>query len=507
MKQKVLVMDDDPAILEVLEMRLSAMGFDVAATSDPRTALEAVEATRFDLALLDLRMEPMDGMRVMEALHERQPRLPVLIMTAHGTIQTAVEAVRRGAFDYLTKPFVRDELRSKIARTLATRRWARDRERLLTVGQALASSGVVARVLDAVAQATVEATDADRCVVFQLEQGRLVPMASAGSPPPSWEKLAAAATAAMDKGVPITASGPLEGAEGGTIVAAPLVVQRGPAGALVIETAARVEPVEDDLEILALFSSQAAIAIRNTHDLERLKSGAVAALGRMATQVAHEVKNPLAGLRLYVHHLEQRLAKTGDAEARELAGKIASTVDHLASVVAEITAFGRPPELHREATALHPLLDECLELARARRPTDGVEIVRAYDPACPAAQLDERELRKAFLNLILNALEALEGAGRLTVATAYSPTAGTVTVTIEDTGPGMTEETLARAFDLFFTTKPDGTGLGMSIARSVINLHAGELTVSSRLGYGTRVQARLPLEPAADPARAPDAHA
>jgi signal transduction histidine kinase len=77
-----------------------------------------------------------------------------------------------------------------------------------------------------------------------------------------------------------------------------------------------------------------------------------------------------------------------------------------------------------------------------------------------------------------------------------------VTVTIEDSGPGMTEETLSRAFDLFFTTKPDGTGLGMSIARSVINLHAGELTVSSRVGDGTRVQARLPLEPLPDHGRA-----
>ena len=502
MKQKVLVMDDDAAILEVLEMRLSTMGFDVTATSDPRKALEAVEAARFDLALVDLRMEPLDGMRVMETLHARQPRLPVLIMTAHGTIQTAVEAVRRGAFDYLTKPFVRDELRAKIARTLATRRWARDRERLLTVGQALASSGVMARVLDAVAQATLEATDADRCVVFQLEQGRLVPMASAGSPPPSWERLEAAATAAMDKGVPMTTSGFLESGEGGSVVAAPLVVQRGPAGALVIEAAARLEPAEEDLETLALFSSQAAIAIRNTLDLEHLKSGAVAALGRMATQVAHEVKNPLAGLRLYVRHLEQRLAKAGDAEARDLAGKVAMTVDHLASVVAEITAFGRPPELRREAVAIHPLLDECLELARARRPTDGVEIVRTYDPTCPTAQVDARELRKAFLNLILNALEALEGGGRLTVATAYSAATASVTVTIEDTGPGMTEETLSRAFDLFFTTKPDGTGLGMSIARSVINLHAGELTVSSRLGHGTRVEARLPLEAASDPFRA-----
>jgi signal transduction histidine kinase len=82
-----------------------------------------------------------------------------------------------------------------------------------------------------------------------------------------------------------------------------------------------------------------------------------------------------------------------------------------------------------------------------------------------------------------------------------------VTVTIEDTGPGMTEETLSRAFDLFFTTKPDGTGLGMSIARSVVNLHAGELTVSSRVGEGTRVQARLPLEPAPDSARSSGAGA
>ena len=290
-------------------------------------------------------------------------------------------------------------------------------------------------------------------------------------------------------------------------MAAPLVVQRGPAGALVIETAARLEPGEDDLELLALFSSQAAIAIRNTHDLESLKSGAVAALGRMATQVAHEVKNPLAGLRLYVRHLEQHLVKVDDAKGRDLAGKIAITVDHLTSVVAEITAFGRPPELHRVPTALHPLLDECLELARARRPTERVDIITAYDPSCPEARLDARELRKAFLNLILNALEALEGAGRLTVATAYSAATGTVTVTIEDTGPGMTEETLARAFDLFFTTKPDGTGLGMSIARSVVNLHAGELTVSSRVGEGTRVQARLPLEPSTDASRAPGAGA
>ena len=493
-KRQVLVVDDDRAILEVLEMRLAAMNLEVTAVSDPRRALEAAGARRFDLALLDLRMEPMDGIALMEALHARQHRLPVLIMTAHGTIENAVEAVQRGAFDYLTKPFVRDELRAKVGRALATRRWARDRERLLTVGQALASSGVMERVLDAVAAATVEAPEAERCVVFQLEHARLVPMASAGSPPASWAALEAAASSAMDKGAPIAVPQGGAGAEAGTIVAAPLVVRRGPAGALVIETPTRGEPDEDDLELLALFSSQAAIAVRNTHELERLRSGALAALGRMATQVAHEVKNPLAGLRLYARHLAQRLERAADAEGVELAQKIAATVDHLAAVVAEITAFGRPPELRRAPTSVHALLDECLDLARARVDAAAIEIVRAWDGGCPEAPLDARELRKAFLNLILNGLEALGGAGRLTVATAYAADAATLTVTIEDTGAGMSEETLARAFDPFFTTKPEGTGLGMSIARSVVDLHGGALTVQSRPGQGTRVRVTLPVQ-------------
>jgi signal transduction histidine kinase len=492
--RKVLVVDDDSAILEVLEMRLTAMGFDVTATGDPHEAQRRVDGGRFDLALVDLRMEPMDGIRLMESLHELQPRLPVLIMTAHGTIETAVDAVQRGAFDYLTKPFVRDELRAKIGRALETRRWARDRERLLAVGQTLASSGIMERVLDAVAQATVETTEAERCVVFQLQQGRLLPMASAGTPPPSWGALEAAARAAMDKGLPTT----FPGTEIGAIVAAPLVVQKGPAGALVIETPSRIEPNDDDLELLALFSSQAAVAIRNTHELERLRSGALAALGRMATQVAHELKNPLAGLRLYARHLEQRLLKNDDADGAGLAQKISGTVDHLASVVTEITAFGRPAELHRAPVAIHALLDECLSFAEARTGSDEIEIFRAYDPACPAeAMLDARELRKAFLNLILNGLESLSPGGRLTVTTSYNGPTKSVTIIVEDTGSGMSEETVSRMFDLFFTTKPLGTGLGMAIARSVIDLHGGELTIHSVLGQGTRVMARLPFEASA----------
>lgn len=490
MKRRVLVVDDDPQILEVVELRLASMGVEAAVTVDPARALELAAATRFDAALLDLRIEPTDGILLMEAIHGHQPRLPVLIMTGHATVETAVEAIQRGAFDYLTKPFVPDELRRKVSRALSLHRWARDRERLLTVGEILASSGRMERVLDAVATAAVEALAADRCVVFQLVEGRFTAMARAGPAPPDWAPLEGAASLAMDKGAPTIAAGP----EDRLLVAAPLIAPRGPSGALVIDTAGMVHPSGEDLDLLALFSAQAAVAIRNTHELERLRSGALAALGRLATQVAHELRNPLAGILLYARHLEHRLARAGDADGAETARKIGAAVERLGAVVGEITAFGRPTELNRERTALAPLLDECLTFARARCASEGIDVRQGWDPACPEVLADARELRKAFLNLILNGLEALDGRGTLTLATAHDAGEGAVTVTVEDTGPGMTEETRARVFDMFFTTKPQGTGLGMAIARSVVSRHGGTLVIESAPGRGTRVAVRLPVD-------------
>ena len=105
-------------------------------------------------------------------------------------------------------------------------------------------------------------------------------------------------------------------------------------------------------------------------------------------------------------------------------------------------------------------------------------------------------MRKAFLNLILNGLEALAAGGRFSMVTSYAPATGTISVTLEDTGSGMSDATLARVFDLFFTTKPEGTGLGMALARSVIQRHGGQLSITSEVGQGTRVIIRLPIDPA-----------
>ena len=282
--------------------------------------------------------------------------------------------------------------------------------------------------------------------------------------------------------------------EGGVTLAAPLMVEQEAVGALVVELSRRYPPSEEERELLQVFASHAAVAVRNAQELSRLRSGALAALGRMTAQVAHDLKNPLGGLKLYSLTLEKRLKARRDVKGQELAQKIGMAVDHLSDTVTEITTFAHPREIHPSAMKVHVLLDECLQLVADRIEMKQIEVARHYDEDLPVALLDARELKKAFLNLIINGVEAMEEGGSLGVTARWEKEAGEIEITIADTGTGMGAALLERIFEPFFTTKENGTGLGMAIAKSVIDLHGGRIEVESQIGRGTSVRVRLPVK-------------
>jgi signal transduction histidine kinase len=484
---QMLVVDDDPAILEVLQMRLEALGFSVTATPDPRVALQVLGRHRFDVALFDLRMEPLDGIALTRAAHEQQARLPVLIMTAHGTIENAVHAMKQGAFDFLTKPFVPEELRRKIARAIAERRWARDRDLLRTLGEALASTGSMDRTLESIAHTSMEATETERALVFLVDEDGPTLRASAGAPRPVDEPLRQAGIEAMRTGAPVRFDETGER----KILAAPLLVAGVPHGALVVENPHWVVPTEDDLELLALFAAHAAVALKNANELSRLKSGALAALGRVATQVAHDLNNPLNGLKLHSYLLAERLDGVGDGEGVQLAERMGRTIDQMAEMVGDILAFGRPRQLQRQPVRLASLVEECVALVEDRLIQQGVELEMDLDEVDGPHLLDGSELRRVFLNLMLNALDAMEQGGRLSIQGRKVGDA--LAIVVQDDGCGMDEETRSRALDLFFSTKAKGTGLGMSIVRSVIERHGGQLEIESAPDEGTCIKFTLPI--------------
>ena len=217
----------------------------------------------------------------------------------------------------------------------------------------------------------------------------------------------------------------------------------------------------------------------------------IAALGRAAAQVAHEVKNPLAGLLLYSLHLKSKAANFSQSEGA-LVDKIVNTINHLNSRVEQILGFARPVNLKLRSGDFNRTVTDVLELVRPQLLANKVEVSLSLSPQPASVMLDESSLRGALMNLILNAIAAMPDGGKLTIT--LTSIDETLRLTITDTGQGIGEEEVKKVFEPFYTTKEDGLGLGMPYAKKIIEQHGGSISLNSQLGEGTRIQIELPKE-------------
>lgn len=216
----------------------------------------------------------------------------------------------------------------------------------------------------------------------------------------------------------------------------------------------------------------------------------IAALGRVAAQVAHEVKNPLAGLLLYSLHLRSKVAgKLPEGEAA-LVDRIVETVNHLTSTVEQILNFARPINLAPRRADLNRIVGDVLHLLEPQATANRIEVRLSLSEPDAGGMFDESSLRAALMNLMLNAIQAMPGGGTLGVATER--TADALRLDISDTGAGMSEEQTKNIFEPFYTTKPQGLGLGMPFAKKIVAQHGGTISFDSRPGEGTTIRVELP---------------
>jgi two-component system CheB/CheR fusion protein len=222
---------------------------------------------------------------------------------------------------------------------------------------------------------------------------------------------------------------------------------------------------------------------------ERLRDlAALTVLGQMAAVVAHEVRNPLAGIRGGAQIIGSMVAPGSDAA--ELARDIVTRIDSLNAVVEDLLLYARQRDLRRSPVDVAAFLSDMVSSARQDPAFGGVE-VDLPTVAGPTIHGDLDQLRVVFSNVLLNAAQAMQGRGRITID--YSPDeAGAAVITITDTGPGMSAETRDRVFEPFYTTKARGTGLGLPTARRFIEAHGGTIDLSDRPGGGTIVRVTLP---------------
>jgi signal transduction histidine kinase len=220
----------------------------------------------------------------------------------------------------------------------------------------------------------------------------------------------------------------------------------------------------------------------------------LAAVGKLAATVAHEIRNPLTAMNMWLFAVQQQVQ--GDAELERKLDIISEEMTRLEEIIRSFLEFSRPMELQCRPTDVDCVVQQTLELFEPRLKERNIRVARSATGAMPAILADADKLKQVFINVIGNALDAMDNGGEIRVDMAVENDAigrRMVVVRFHDTGPGMPKDVQARVFDPFFTTKEDGTGLGLCIAAQVIARHEGSLVLESSTENGTTFAVWLPV--------------
>ena len=268
---------------------------------------------------------------------------------------------------------------------------------------------------------------------------------------------------------------------------------------------------EDNIEGISLFFKDLTL-VEQMNEQEKLKDR-LAALGQMAAGLAHEIRNPLAAIELTTSLIKRKLSDQPAYTAQ--LEKIHSEVRKLNKIVSDCLEFVRPVKVSAERVELRALLDESLASALSAIPKEGMTVRKEYYPT-PAVSLDQSQMKQVFVNILVNALQAVGPQGTVVISCGpsnmYSKNvqykdgkaaetnltlqvnlAPYAWVRISDNGCGISEEVLGKIFYPFFTTKERGSGIGLAIAQKIIDSHRGSIDVESEVGKGTTFTIKLPL--------------
>jgi signal transduction histidine kinase len=261
---------------------------------------------------------------------------------------------------------------------------------------------------------------------------------------------------------------------------------------------------QDEIGDLAReFDAMAGAVQEREHRL--IRSERLATVGRMAAQIAHEVRNPLASIGLNAELLGDEIG-AGDGEPKRLIASIIAEVDRLTEITETYLRFTRLPRPKLEREDLAAIVASVMELSRGELAQGGIAVVVDVEPGLPEVAADEAQLRQALINLIRNAREAMSTgraaappAGPKRLEVSLRGERGRVLLRIRDSGPGIAAADMGKIFDPFFSTKERGTGLGLALVQQIVVDHGGQIDVESAPGQGTAFTIALPVAAAGDP--------
>jgi signal transduction histidine kinase len=504
-RARVLIIDDNVELVGALHAVL--MTSELRSISGQKTAIEVVTAScgedglavartkGFDVAIVDVKLPDVSGVDLIAGLRKASTFGEVVLITGFASMDSAIRALRSGAFAFVPKSFRPEELLSTVEQALTKARLAREREELERRYRAL-----------------VELTDvlvvgvdfAGAVVLFNRKASVLAMVEPSGAlgrsftdswiPKEDRQHMVDAMTHARLGRTQEIETGfadmSAELASGAALVST-RQLGAGPARRRVRwHLSAAGDPGDGGALVYGI-----GIDITERHALEKRAADAeaISAMGTLALNLAHEIRNPLNAALLQLHLLGRHVAKVDvDPCVRETlqhkAQIVGDEIGRLSRLLTEFLELARPRAPAQTWVHLASLVHAVLDLEQVAAAANGVVMER--DVADCAVLGDPEQLEQVVLNLVMNGLEAMKQGGTLRLEVA--PSGASVHVVVVDTGAGIDAAVLSQVFDPFFTTKEAGTGLGLSIVRKIVEQHGGEVQIESRRGVGTRVTVILP---------------
>jgi signal transduction histidine kinase/DNA-binding response OmpR family regulator len=539
---RLLVVDDEETVCQVFERTLGKKNYEVQTTQNANKALEEIKQSFFNLMIIDLKMPGMDGIQLLKRIKKLNPYIEVIILTGFGTTDTAVSAMKLGAFDYITKPFNFKEIEKIIQKCLEKQKLTLENVELKELIALFETSKIIVStrnlddLLEKILDSSIQVTKAKKGSLLLVdEKNRELKIKSArglkadiiastklfvGEGISGWVaregKPVLVTNIEQDKRFKKTNDPKYETKSfmSAPLVSVPFVFQGKVLGVVNVSDKISGEAfTKRDLTLLSVLTSQGAIAIENAKlysqlqnkvkELEQsikglnqakeqlIRSEKLVSIGRLASGIVHEICNPLNVISGHVQLLMMDIEK--DSSLIKSLKIIEDNVARTSRIANNLLKFAKPSQLEISILDVNQLLEEALSMVAKRIYLKNIKMVKNFASSLPDIFGDSQQLQQVFLNIILNAEQSMSDGGDLIISTNSTPEKNFVEISFQDTGCGIPQCNINRIFDPFFTAKQGGRGLGLSVSYGIIKMHKGTIDVESKEGEGSTFTIKLPV--------------